>query len=246
MKDEASVSTTTRKATEDVGDTYSFSDITVIGATNLGKDYALYRIDETKASQIGLTESVLTGITYKAIRDELSKDRLAGASNGEYLALYLDVYTELLAKKIGNSVTASSVRSCFVAIEEFDDRIDEELHAEEWAKNNKYNWTTTAKSFKAVDEGKYVIMADYWEKELPSQRVSAYKVIVVESKADTIEGESDSWLKNNVVSVVLFSIAGLMLVLIIILLLIKPSDETMEDIDKKAAKKAEKASKKSK
>ncbi len=244
MKDEASTSTTSRKATEDVGDTYSFSDLTVIGATNLGKDYALYRIDETKASQIGLTESVLTGITYKAIRDALTKERMAGVSKDEYLDLYLTVYAELLAKKIGNDVTANSVKSCFVAIEEFDDRIDEELHAEEWDKNNKYNWTTTSKSFKAVEEGKYVIMADYWEKELPSQRVSAYKVIVVESEVDTIEGEQDSWLKNNVVSVVLFSIAGLMLILIIILLLIKPSDETMEDVDKKAAKKAEKASKK--
>jgi hypothetical protein len=80
------------------GDTYSFSDITVIGATNLGKDYALYKIDETKASQIGLTESILISVTYKAMRDALTKERLEGASKGEYLDLYLTVYAELLAK----------------------------------------------------------------------------------------------------------------------------------------------------
>jgi hypothetical protein len=143
-------------------------------------------------------------------------------------------------------VNASDEKACFVEIQEFDDRIDEELHSEEWDKNNKYNWTSSAKSFTAVEEGKYIIMADYWEKELPSQRVAAYKVVVVESKVDTIEGEGNSWLKNNVVSVVLFSVAGLMLIIIVILLLIKPSDETMEDIDKKAEKKAKKEQKEDK
>jgi hypothetical protein len=246
MKDETSTSTTNKKATEDVGDTYSFSDLTVIGATNLGKAYSLYRIDETKATAIGLTESVLTGITYKSIRDALTAERFASVSKDEYLDLYLTVYAELLAKKISSTVNAGDVKACFVEIQEFDDRIDEELHSEEWNKNNKYNWTSSAKSFKAVEEGKYVIMADYWEKELPSQRVAAYKVVVVESKVDTIEGEGNSWLKNNVVSVVLFSVAGLMLIIIVILLLIKPSDETMEDIDKKAEKKAKKEQKEDK
>ena len=65
----------------------------------------------------------------------------------------------------------------------------------------------------------------------------AYKLITVESEAATIKGETD-WLKNNVVSVVLFSIAGVMLILIIILLLVKPSDETLEDVDEKVANKA--------
>ncbi len=240
MKDETSTGASAKKATEDVGDTHSFTDLTVIGATDLGKDYALYRIDETKATQLGLTETVLTGITYEAIRKALTEERFESVEKGEYLGLYLDVYTELLAEKIGNDVSAAEVKACFVEIAEFDDRIDEELHEDEWAKNNKYYWTTASKSFKAVDEGKYVIMTDYWEKELPTQRVSAYKVIVVESEADTIKGEGSNWLKNNVVSVVLFSIAGVMLILIIVLLLVKPSDETMEDVDKKAAKKAEK------
>ena len=35
-------------------------------------------------------------------------------------------------------------------------------------------------------------------------------------------------------------IAGVMLVIIVILLLIKPSDETLEDLDKKVSKKAKK------
>ena len=97
-----------------------------------------------------------------------------------------------------------------------------------------------------MEEGSYLILADYWEAELPaSQRAAAYKIVVVESKADVIKGEND-WLKNNVASVVLFSIAGVMLILIIILLLIKPSDETLEDVDAAAAKAKNKEKKKKK
>ena len=90
-----------------------------------------------------------------------------------------------------------------------------------------------------------MVIADYWERDLPMQRAAAYKVVVVASEADVIKGETQ-WLKDNVLSVVLFSIAGVMLVLIIILLLIKPSDETLEDLDKKSAKKVNKKDKKSK
>ena len=75
-----------------------------------------------------------------------------------------------------------------------------------------------------------------------TSRAVAYKLIVVESKVDTIKGETE-WLKNNLVSVILFSIAAVMLVLIIILLLIKPSDETLEDVDKEVSKKNAKKSK---
>ena len=67
----------------------------------------------------------------------------------------------------------------------------------------------------------------------------------MQSKADVIEGENN-WLKNNVVSVVLFSIAGVMLILIIILLLIKPSDETLEDVDAAVVKTKAKKEKKDK
>ena len=68
-------------------------------------------------------------------------------------------------------------------------------------------------------------------------------VISIEQKNDVLPGESD-WLKNNIASVILFSIAGVMLILIIVLLLIKPSDETLEDVDDKAKEKKAKHTKK--
>ena len=78
---------------------------------------------------------------------------------------------------------------------------------------------------------------------MPTYRAGAYKLIVVESKAYSVTGE-DNWLEDNIVSVILFAIAGVMLILIIILLMVKPSDETLEDVDAKAEKKAKKKAKK--
>ena len=228
---------------EDIGEKYTLTDLKIVGASSLKENYALYIIDAEKADKIGLKESILAGITYEALRTEMSAG-LKDVEDKNYIEYYLNCYSTLLAKKIGGSVTADQVKACFRLIEEFDDRITEDNDKKEWNKNNKYNWSVSSQSFTAADEGIYVIMADYWEAELPVQRAAAYKIIVVDSEVDSIAGATLSWIKNNVVSVVLFGIAGLMLIAIIVLLLIKPSDETLEDVDAKAEK-AEKKSKKS-
>ena len=72
-----------------------------------------------------------------------------------------------------------------------------------------------------------------------------YKSIAVTDKEDINPGESE-WLKKNLVSVILFSIAGVMLILIIVLLFVKPSDETLEDVGEEKTAKSKKASKKEK
>ena len=245
MDDEDSTSTSSKKSTEDVGEKYTLSSLSVVGATNLQEDYRLYKIDTEKATAIQLADTVLTGVTYKAIRERLESNwnKLEGK---DYFKLYKQTYATLLAEKL-DGVTAEQVEECFVEIAEFNSLIDEEKHPEAWKNSdNKYNWSVASKSFTAADEGRYVILADYWEEEIPQQRVSAYKLIVVASEVDEIDGEKDSWIKNNIVSVILFAIAGVLLIVIIILLLIKPSEETMEDIDEKAEKKISKKKKEDK
>ena len=122
------------------------------------------------------------------------------------------------------------IKKCFIVINEYDERITQENAPAEWEAYNKYKWSSKSQSFYTAEEGTYLIVADYEEKETPAVRIMGYKVISVESKADVIKGQTD-WLKNNITSVILFSIAAVMLVLIVILLLIKPSDETLEDVD---------------
>lgn len=222
-----------RKDSEVLDKTYKFSDLKVVGATSLQENYKLYKIND--ANKIGL-KSVLANVTYADIL-ATAKTRYSEVVNGDYMALWLQVYAEKLALAIGNGTTAEQVKACFVEIEEYNDKIDEEEHADAWAdSDNKYNWTSSSQSFKTAEEGTYVILADYYEKEIPSQRATAYMVVTVQSKTDVVKGDTGEWLKNNLVSVILFAIAGVLLIVIIILFLIKPSDETLEDLDKKAEK----------
>ena len=161
--------------------------------------------------------------------------KIVGAD--DYFELYIDAYAGLIADAVNGE--KSAVLKCFEnKIEKYNERITED--DEEYEAYNKYEWQKSSNaSFKTMEEGEYLIVADYWEEELPMQRAMAYKLVIVESEADVIKGETQ-WLKNNVVSVVLFSIAGVMLVLIIVLLLIKPSDETLEDVDAKVEEKKNK------
>ena len=219
--------------TEIIGDTYTMKDATVVGASNRKSEYALYSIDTAAYKGTGnLNIDVLSKITYKSLLEAV-KGTIPTVENGEYIDTYLTAYSQLIATEIKGD--AAAVKKCFTLIEEYDDR----KAADEG--DNKYNWSATSKSFKAVEEGIYIIFADYSDTDLSYvDRAAAYKLIEVDAEADSIKGETE-WLKNNIVSVILFAVAGLMLVLIIILLLIKPSDETLEDVDVKALdKKAEK------
>ena len=242
-----------KKDKEILDETYTFSDATIIGASNEKSDYALFKLDRSvynstlTASQKQITDSVLTGITYTALQAEV-KTRLADKTdadvvNKKYLEVYKKAYASLVAKAVEGDVT--KVLACFTEVKEYNSLITEEDETAWKNSDNKYNWKPDSKSFKTIEEGEFMIFADYWEAELPMQRAVAYKLIVVDSEADSIKGDSN-WLKNNLVSVILFSIAGVMLILIIILLLIKPSEETLEDVDEKAAKKKEKNEKKDK
>ena len=255
-----------RKTSVLLNKTYTFADIQVTGADSIQEKYALYRVDFNKYNATAesgkkLTQSVLSSVAFAEINNEIEKYKNSSNANytayqtavatGNYFDLYLTAYAKLLAVQIGVSTTnteeIAKIKSCFVAIDEYDSRITEENAPTEWNAYNKYKWQPKSQSFYTKEEGSYIVVADYYEKLLPSVRISAYKVVNVESEADVIKGESE-WLKNNVTSVVMFSIAGVMFIFIIILLLVKPSDETLEDVDKKAKKQAkkEKKAKKSK
>lgn len=240
LKVEDKTNASSRRDTKILYETYTFSDATVIGATNKKSDYALYKLDldayndTLEANEKQITRTVLSGITYEKLQNAIA-GKISGAD--DYFEVYIDAYAGLIADAVNGDKTA--VLKCFEnRIEKYNERITAD--DEEYEAYNKYEWQKSSNaSFMTAEEGEYLIVADYWEEELPMQRAMAYKLVIVESKADVIKGETQ-WLKNNVVSVVLFSIAGVMLVLIVILLLIKPSDETLEDVDVKVAEKKNK------
>ncbi len=246
-------STDTDKKVEKILDTtYTLSGITVEGTSDEKSDYALYRFDESKYGQ-AISESALLAITYEeltATANVFVSDVGEGKTYANYFDLYVQVYATKLATALkGADPTADEVKAikdCFVRIDEYNAEITEENDNAAWEAYNKYNWNPTSKSFKTVEEGNFFIFADFWEDYLPTQRATAFKLIVVESKADVIKGESQfsTWVKNNIVSVILFGVAGLMLIAIVILLLVHPTDETLEDIDEQAKEKKSKKGKK--
>lgn len=226
---------TKRKYTSVLDQTYSITALTVVGANNLQSDYALYKIDTTKYNKSvvankQLSVSDFSSITYQQIADKLKEDGYTlNTANGDYFALYLKVYASLVAEV--KDADATAVLECFEKIGVLDDHINDKT-----GESQKFEWDPDSRTFKAVEEGAYLVLADYWEEATPeTTRAAGYKLVVVETKTLSYTGETD-WLKNNVVSVVLFSIAGVLLVVIIILLLVKPSDETLEDLDEKSVK----------
>lgn len=251
VKNEDDEDDTDRMDTQILNETYTLSGITILGASNQKTAYALYRVDLDKYNKTlteddeALLQKHLVAITYKQLREALATE-LASVNdkyNGDYFAMYIDVYAGLLAEEVEGD--QAKIKACFEAVDPYNEKITES--DEGWA-NNKLEWKKSGEnSFLTAEEGEYLILADYWDSLLPTvSRTAAYKLIVVESEADVIKGETE-WLKNNLVSVILFSVAAVMLILIIILLLIKPSDETLEDVDAKATtkKKAKKSAKKS-
>lgn len=242
IKVEEATSASSRKAEKILNETYTLSGLTVKGATNQQSDYALYRLDTDGYNGPAITQSALTGVKYDDIRTaaEALLDQVGTETYPTHFDLYLDIYAGKIAEAIGGN--KANVKACFKKIEAYNAKITEENDPAAWEAYNKYNWNVSSKSFKTVEEGEYLILADFWEKELPMQRASAYKVVIVETEEDVTKGDSKvmAWIKNNMVSVVLFGVAAVMLILIIILLLVKPSDETLDDVDKEVEKKKKK------
>ena len=237
--EEQSGKSSNRKGSVAIGKTFSDFSPKILGdnPSEVTTEAKLYRIDLDTFNQRfpdkNLSLATLASISYKEIAE--------AARTAKDTDSYLKVYAELLATVLGVSVDDLLANDVFVEIEPYNDKIDAELHPEEYNKNNVYEWNAEKQTFKPLNETDvYFIIAVYTDEMLPSAKACAYMVVSIDQKNDVLPGESD-WLKNNIASVILFSIAGVMLILIVVLLLIKPSDETLEDVDEKAKAKEKKA-----
>lgn len=127
-----------------------------------------------------------------------------------------------------------------VEIREYDSSVEEGDAAWENT-DNDYEWYSSAKSFKPQEAGYYFVKATVVDSVYWKDQVSAYQVIEVSNPVDVIEGESN-WLQNNMTTVILLSIAGVLLVALIVVLLI-PVDRSVEEVDLKTLKTTKKSKK---
>ncbi len=222
-----------------IGESYTMSTVEIIGASDEESAYKLYKLNDEIWSANNDVAEKLAEITFDALNKEA--DRLVNESTTplneiDFMEIYLQAFKNLAKTKVeGVDFDAADA---FEEISVYDSTVELEEDSDEFKKHhNRFNWSATSRRFTAYEEGLYLIVADYWDAELSLiDRVPAYQLIEVEEKEDTIPGISE-WLENNMVSIILFGVAGVLAIAIVVLLFVKPSDETLEDVDKKAAKK---------
>ncbi len=93
-----------------------------------------------------------------------------------------------------------------------------------------YAWNPSSRSFVPQDEnGLYLVVCEVTSSQFPTQApVKEYMGIAASATPRTIKGE-DTWVQDNITSIILLSIAGAALLGIILLLVIKPKEKG--DID---------------
>lgn len=229
-----------KKETEVLYNTYDIPTFDIIGSTDAKTEYALFYVDQSKIENTLVSK--LSEVTYSEIATRANTLKNEGVEEKGFELYKLAYAVEVTGDK---DSARDLIKNAFVEIEEYNDKIDEELHEEEWKNSdNDYKWDPSARTFIPQKTGLYVVLAYFVDPDVAAYDAAAYMVVSVDAKADVIKGETE-WLKNNIVSVILFGIAGVMLILIVILLVIKPSDETLEDYDEpvKKQKKSKKADK---
>ncbi len=200
------------------GSTYSVSSFEVVALEGYDTSYTLYYFNEDKLAGHAVP-------TYSQLVDAVAKDSL-------------DPTTHQPDKWIAD---------CLEEIDVFNSEIDEE--DEEWSRtDNDYAWDPDSSlSFCPQQRGFYFVKVTVTDAYLVNTTTTAYQVIEVRNSIDHTSGQSP-WLRNNTMAIVFFSISAALLVAIIVLFVIKPSDKTVEevDLDTLKGKKSDKKDKKDK
>lgn len=102
---------------------------------------------------------------------------------------------------------------------------------EEYERFNKYNWTAASRSFVPQDANSfYLIKCEVASTRFPTMApVKAYMGIAASVTPDALEGEN-TWMRDNMASIILLCIAGAAFIGIILLLVIKPKPKTDVDL----------------
>nr|MDE7440287.1 hypothetical protein [Clostridia bacterium] len=100
---------------------------------------------------------------------------------------------------------------------------------EDYEKYKDYEWSSTSTSFVPQDGNAfYYMLAELEDNRYITEPQTYSLAIIASDEAKTLKGDSE-WLQNNIASVILLSVAGVSLIAIILLLVIKPKSK--EDID---------------
>lgn len=164
--------------------------------------------------------STSAAYTLYIFNNDLYKER-----NGEVLT-----YSQFMERK--QELFEGEGRIYFTNIAAVAD-LDED--SEEYEEFAKYSWNASARSFVPQDENSfYLIKCEVTSTQFPTiEPVKAYMGIAASVTPAALDGE-DTWLQDNMVSVILLAVAGVAFIGIILLLVIKPKEKG--DVDEMYAK----------
>lgn len=190
-------------------------------------------IDEAESEEIGYVNQSysFSDYTIKAVSGYSSTYSLY-YFNGAYGKFTYDELIDMANSEEGLESYIGAEGDVYLRkIAVFDSSIDEDDDEEAWdASDNPYYWYGEGDSFTPQQQGYYVLRLEVVDSQLWGDKVVAYKIIEVESEIDEMYGD-DYWLQENYVSVIFLGIALLAAVGIVLLFVIKPKDENIDDID---------------
>ncbi len=214
----ASVEDPGEQSTAYVGTTYSNIKFDINGiSTEYTTKYRLFLFDREAYIKEMESKGVTTPITYKDFVED------AG-----------DIFND----------TSINGRKFFTEIKPSGELIEGDKNYDLQA---KHKWNDSSLSFVPQDaSGYYMVQLTVTDKIPVNNVTKSYLAIHVSEKAIELEGESDWWASStNVASVVLFSVAGVCLIALAVMFIIKPKEKTDLDerMDTNAAKGKNKKSK---
>ncbi len=189
------------------------------------------QIENGEKNAIGYIESLYTLKSFEII-----------ALDGYQVEYTLYLFDEEAYKEAGNTNVPTYEEivanpEAYVAyskeIQPYDSTIEEDT--QEWAdSDNDIEWKPDNKTFRPQEAGYYIVKADVSDVVFPTRETTAYQAVDVRNNVDKMESQT-AWLENNITSVVLFSVAGALLIAIVAMWLVKPSKK-VEEVEAKDLK----------
>ncbi len=190
-------------------------------------------IEEAGEQSLGYRETSYSITSFDVISlDGIEKEyRLYHLNMDELKKIESEPSYKTLVTDAAKYMSDEKYANCFTEIKEYDDEIDED--DEEWDEShNAYQWrpSSSSLSFNPQESGYYFVELLVTDSRLSNEVTKGYQVIEVRNPFDYTPGQSQ-WLQNNVISIVLFSISAILLVVIVVLFVVKPSDKKVEEVD---------------
>lgn len=189
-------------------------------------DYKGVQFKETPGKQ----STAYVGTNYSSASFEINGVESSYTTKYRLFIFDRAEYYEKTGKTFTYDEFIENMDALFESNREYFDEIKEVTSSDEdYDKYKDYNWSSTSTSFTPQDGNAfYYMIAEVTDTEYNTAPVTCSLAVVASVEAKALKGDNE-WLQNNIASVVLLSVAGVSLIAIILLLVIKPKSK--EDID---------------